>query len=151
MLCTSTQQCLNIVANSQCVGDQCQCPVDYQLDSTQVNCVATSCQRGATCHTTACCQLADKNTICDVTSTTGGVGTCACVANYVPSIDGRHCAKQYHIGDSCSAADQCSSVMAGSTCSPSTGQCACVTGYQALDDLSGCTKLPLFQVFTYHR
>jgi len=147
MFCTTTEQCLNYITNSECSSGQCYCLIDHQPDSSRLHCVASQCQRDATCYTTSCCQLADKNSVCDVTlATSSGAGVCACVTNYVPSVGGGQCAKKYLIGDKCSSSTQCSTVMADSTCSASTGQCACVNGYQALQELAGCTRIPLSKV-----
>ena len=147
MSCNTTAQCLSYITNSQCVGYRCTCLAGYQPDSSDLHCLATTCQRGDTCYATSCCQLADKNSVCDVTSTTSnGVGVCACAANYVLSVGGAQCAKKYSIGDKCSSSTQCSTVMANSVCSTSTNQCLCVNGYEALPDLSGCTRIPISQV-----
>jgi hypothetical protein len=148
MACNNTKECVGHIINSECIGGQCQCLTDYQPDASLLQCLATVCRRGAACHTTSCCQLADVNSICDMTSSTDVLGSCACVTGYVPSVGGGPCAKKYVIGDDCTSSTQCSTVMADSTCSRSTAQCACSVGYQALADLSGCARLPLSQVST---
>jgi hypothetical protein len=146
MACNNTNQCIDYIVNSQCDGGQCLCQADYQPDSSMLQCVAKVCPRNSACYTTSCCQLADKYSICDTTSATSTVGSCTCAAGYVPSVGSGPCTKKYLINDFCSSSIQCSTVMAGSACSGSPGQCACVAGYKTLNDLSGCVRLPLAQV-----